>query len=271
MSSSTPASEPPESSGAPSLLDIYLALAHIGAASGPLAPLPGEAPEETPRLHITHAATGEWRVFVRPDLPPTLRQRLAALPPAFLFTEHARVAELLAQGEGRHAVPSGYLGDDLWIGRTLLFPECLAPDLPSRIARAVVRLEPTESGTPGADFYGSPAPASARLRPAIAAADEAAHAREVFPGAQFAVIEDDVVVATCESSRESALAAEAWVRTLPASRGRGYATLVTAAWALDVRRRGKAPFYSHHRDNAASAGVARALGLLPFLDDVGYL
>jgi hypothetical protein len=38
-----------------------------------------------------------------------------------------------------------------------------------------------------------------------------------------------------------------------------------------VRRRGKTPFYSHHRENNGSAGVARALRLIPFLEDVGYL
>jgi hypothetical protein len=249
---------------ASSLLDIYLALSHIGGPdAGPLAPLAGEATEETPRVHVARLADGQWRVFIRPDLPGAIRQQLAALPPAALFSEYARVANILAHG-GTGANSANTPGADLWIGRTLLFPD----DLTDALARNIVRLAPACDGD---DSYGAPTPAAERLRPAIAPTDEAPPAREVFPGEQFAALADGLVVATCESARESALAAEAWVRTLPAARGRGYATRVTAAWALDVRRRGKTPFYSHHRENNGSAGVARALRLIPFLDDVGYL
>jgi len=248
---------------APSLLDIYLALSHVGPATGPLAPLPGEAPEETPRLHIAHTVAGEWRIFIRPDVPADIQRRLAALPSETLFTDYVRVAALLALGDGHGATPATDLGDGLWIGRTLLFPDDLAPALTSHSLADVVRL------WPDGDHYGAPAPGA--MRPALAPRDEPPPRRDTFPAEQFAVVVDGLVVATCESSRESELAAEAWVRTLPAARGRGYAVRVTAAWALDARRRGKIPFYSHHRANAASAGVARTLGLIPFLEDVGYL
>ncbi len=249
-------------SAAPSLLDIYLALAHIGLAAGPLAPLAGEAPEETPRLHVTHAATGEWRVFIRPDVSAAIRHQLAALAPESLFTEHARVAALLAQDT--QGGDDAAAGADLWIGRTLLFPDDLAPTLARAPQRDILRL------WPDGDHYGAPAPGVARLWSGAALREEPPP-RAVFPGEQFAIVVDGLVVATCESSRESELAAEAWVRTLPAARGQGYATRVTAAWALDARHRGKIPFYSHQRANAASAGVARALGLIPFLEDIGYL
>lgn len=248
-------------SHAPSLLDTYLALAHIGAASGPLAPLAGEAPEETPRLHIAHAAEGAWRVFIRPDVPDDIRSRLAALTPEELFTDYARVAGILARGDARAQAAS--LAEGLWVGRTLLFPDTQA--LAHVQILDLVRLPP------GADHYASVMTEDAPLRSARLPADEPPPAREVFPREQFAALKGRVVVSTCESSRESALAAEAWVRTVPQMRGRGYATRVTAAWALDVRRRGKTPFYSHHRDNHASAGVAHALRMIPFLEDVGYL
>jgi hypothetical protein len=117
--------------------------------------------------------------------------------------------------------------------------------------------------TPGLDVYGESAP----LRAPVASDG----AELPFLPRQFAIIADGLVVATCESSRESAAAAEAWVRTLSTYRGRGYATRVTAAWARDARQRHKEPFYSHHRDNVASAAVARALRLIPFLDDAGFL
>jgi len=254
----------------PALLDIYLALSHIGGPdAGPLAPLPGEATEETPRVHVVRLTDGQWRVFIRPDLPDAIRQQLAALPPAALFSDYARVASILESGDTGANSAVNTFGAGLWIGRTLLFPDDLTPALTRRPPGDIVRVAPALDG--GGDSYGAPTPAAGRLRPAIAPADEAPPAREAFPGEQFAALADGLVVATCESARESALAAEAWVRTLPTSRGRGYATRVTAAWALDVRRRGKTPFYSHHRENSGSAGVARALRLIPFLDDVGYL
>lgn len=247
------------------LLDIYLALSHIGpqsVAPSPLAPLPGEAPEETPRVYVAHASgpTGPtaqvWRVCLRDDLPPVARAALAALPPRALANDRAQVEAMLAA--------SGPPCEGVWVGRTSRFPDELPSELISRVA-GVVHLPA------GVDGYGQPAPAEG-LRPALPRLDdEAPPAPTVFPVGQFAIVEGGRVVATCESSRESLVAAEAWVRTEPAARGKGYATRVTAAWALDARWRGKIPFYSHHRDNAASAGVARALGLIPFLDDVGYL
>ncbi|HET9111792.1 MAG TPA: GNAT family N-acetyltransferase [Ktedonobacterales bacterium] len=254
----------------PTLLDVYLALSHVGApATGPLAPLPGEEEEETPRLHITHTADGHWRVFMRADLPSATRQRLATLAPETLFIDHAQVVSILAEGIGMRATDIG-----VWRGRTLLFPD----DLSSRLSRRqqdsasqATALDDLVRIGPGVDCYGQPAPDSAQRRPALAAPDEPIPPPETFPREQFAALADGVVVATCVSARESALAAEAWVRTTPAARGRGYATRVTAAWALDVRWRGKTPFYSYARDNRASAGVARSLDLVSFLDDVGYL
>lgn len=255
---------------APTLLDVYLALSHVGApTTGPLAPLPGEEAEETPRLHIAHTADGHWRVFTRADLPTATRQRLATLAPEALFTDHAQVMSILAEGGGMRATDIG-----VWRGRTLLFPDDLSPALTRRHQESADQaVEPDNLVRlgPGVDDYGQPAPDGAQRRPALTTPDEPIPPPEAFPHEQFAALAGGVVVATCVSARESALAAEAWVRTLPAARGRGYATRVTAAWALDVRRRGKTPFYSYARDNRASAGVARSLDLIPFLDDVGYL
>lgn len=249
----------------PSTLDIYLALSHIGAARGALAPLVGEAPEETPRVHVARTMAGEWRVFLRPDLPSVVRATLLAWGPATLFTDLPRVARLLAFGAAPDAPTDDFDHLGVWVGRTLLFPADLAARLAQDSLARVVRMEA------GADHYGSPAPGAARLRPALLPPTAPIPPRTAFPAEQFAALADGVVVATCESARESELAAEAWVRTVPAARGQGHATRVTAAWALDARRRGKIPFYSHNRANVASAGVARALGLIPFLEDVGYL
>ncbi len=235
------------------MLESYLALSHIISAppDSPLAPLPGEAPEETPRYYVARAAWGVWRVYIRPDTPAALRLDLSALPPEQALNDPDAILRRFAQ--------HGVACQSIWQGRTARFPSDLDPTL----AAGVIPLPA------GLDVYGERAPsleAPAEERP-----EETGARAAPFTPCQFAIIADGLVVSTCESSRESGYAAEAWVRTLVTYRGRGYATRVTTAWALDVRRRGKEPFYSHHRDNQASAGVARALRLTPFLEDAGVL
>lgn len=79
--------------------------------------------------------------------------------------------------------------------------------------------------------------------------------------AVFAVVIDGRVVSACASSRENDDAAEAWVFTDPAFRGRGYATQAVAAWGSDALRQGKAAFYSRRDENVGSVNVAHKLRL----------
>lgn len=69
------------------------------------------------------------------------------------------------------------------------------------------------------------------------------------------------VVSVCFSARRSPAAAEAGVETVASYRGRGFAPLVTAAWARRIRQSGRLPLYSTSLSNAASLAVARKLGL----------
>ncbi len=78
----------------------------------------------------------------------------------------------------------------------------------------------------------------------------------------FAVLRDGRAVAF--SFRSVAGTAEAGVETLPARRGRGYATAATAAWMRVVRRSGRVAFYSVAAGNAASLAVGRKLAGAPY-------
>lgn len=82
-----------------------------------------------------------------------------------------------------------------------------------------------------------------------------------------AVIQDSQAVAVCSSVRLNRQAAEAGVHTLEASRGKGYAVMVTALWANLVLERGLMPFYSTSWENTASQGVARKLNAQMFGED----
>jgi len=72
------------------------------------------------------------------------------------------------------------------------------------------------------------------------------------------------------SSRSNGHAAELAVETLPAYRRRGYAQLVSAAWANVQLGAGRVAFYSHLAANTASAALAQRLGVVPLFDWVSY-
>ena len=86
----------------------------------------------------------------------------------------------------------------------------------------------------------------------------------------YAAIRDGKAVSVCLSARVAAKAYEAGVETLEDYRGNGYASCVVAAWAAEVRRMDRIPFYSTSWENIASQGVARRLGARMFGADLHF-
>lgn len=81
-------------------------------------------------------------------------------------------------------------------------------------------------------------------------------------GPWAAVADDERVLALCHTPKPVLpVAAECGVWTEPGHRGRGLATVATAAWARLLAGEAQHLFYSHHWRNEASAGVAGRLGL----------
>jgi hypothetical protein len=84
----------------------------------------------------------------------------------------------------------------------------------------------------------------------------------------FIVQRDDKIVSACVSARENAKCGEAWVYTNPEYRNQGFAQKVVNSWARSLLDRRKVPFYSHKIDNAASANLARKLGLQLVFEEI---
>lgn len=199
-------------------------------------------PDETPapRLLVARTADGLLSRFGH-SVPEALAQRLAALierePPGGDFRAPPACVEELSAALAEHA--------------------------------------PIVDG--GGPAYGFPEALTASQE-AVPITTEVELVRESFPwvtdpGWQpcYAMVRDGVAVSVCFSARNGARAAEAGVETLPAFRGRGYASAVTAAWGAAIRSSGRIPLYSTSWENLASRGVARRVGLFMFGADMHWM
>lgn len=220
------------------LLRIQLSLQCIGVETdNVLTRIPGADPDGIPRYYVARFPDGTYETFFAREVPVAARTRLAGLPADTAFANPATIERILAGGSA---------GEEVWTGVSYTVPGVAAP----AEYRDVVRLTPEEHSTLVAHYD-----------PELTLDGRAA----------FAIIREGRIAASCVSSRENAMAGEAWVRTEEAYRGQGLARQVTAAWGAALRLAGKVAFYSHHIENVGSAGVARSLGLHPFVRDVGYL
>lgn len=119
------------------------------------------------------------------------------------------------------------------------------------------------------EWHGSTYVATSPFDAASTAGVTERPANEGAGGRSFVVLDGDTVLSGCSSSRENDSAAEAWVWTEPFVRRRGYGRRCVAAWANDLLRKDKVPFYSHAHDNNASHVLARSLGLTWVFDAIG--
>ncbi len=217
------------------LVRLQLELECIGVAAGQtLVRIAGPDPDTIARFYIVRSIDGYYS-FLRSDLPASLRKSLAALVIGEAFGDQELVLPLLAP----HA-PCNNISHFI----TYVFPDSLSDgDHPNAVRLTDAHWRLLRKYDPKIDLQRHTA---------------------------FALIADDQIVSTCESSRENARAGEAWVRTIPRFRNRGYARQVTAAWAHYLKQQGKVPFYSHRPNNTASRALAKSLGLIHLFDGVAY-
>lgn len=203
---------------------------------------PDPPPGPAPRVYLGVTSSGIVRAY-RHDVPLELRTAIDQLcddhPDA--LKDLAAFVSRLEQTLAQHA-PSG-TPSEIRTGPAYSFP-----DSPAAPAGAVL-MQPGQEAPLAATFPFT-----------------ATWLRESWPC--YAMLDGDRVVAICDSARRTAHVAEAGVDTLPEYRGRGYAALVTAAWAKAIRAAGITPVYSTSADNHASQAVARKLGLREFGWDV---
>ncbi len=196
--------------------------------------------ELAPRFFFGHTAEGSlWRF--RYDLHPDTRRKLAALAAA-----EPVGSELQAQPNNLEAFLTVLREEEevqsIYCGPAYRFPDVLpTPAIVTMITRSNLQV----------------------LRGMVADVDDVARHFEAGQPT-VAVLEENLAVSLCYSSRLTDHVAMAGVETLEPFRGRGYATAVVAGWARAVRAMGRIPLYGTTWDNRASQGVARKLGLIRY-------
>ncbi len=188
--------------------------------------MPGPNPDPMPRFYVAKHADG-YNAFIRHDVSEHIRKELTALPVEMAYGDEERVRRILAQ-EAPCREASRYF--------THTFPNNMTRDSYPKAVRLGQKHQ--------ALMHEYDSRFSALERRLV-----------------YAIIEDGKIVSTCQSSRENAVAGEAWLRTLPEYRGRGYAKQVTRMWAHELQMVGKIPFYSLKLGNEPSRALAESLKL----------
>ena len=187
------------------LLRIQMTMQRIDVyAAGRLVRIPGPDPDGIPRYHGACYDDGGCDRFFAATVPARLLDSLRMLPLSTAFDEPDAVARFLA-----HYAPV----KGIWIASSSVARQPFSPaDYPdvTRLATVPVGLvAPFDSDLVGMHLTGA------------------------------VIMRDGQIVSRCVSSRESELAGEAWVRTLPTYQGNGFMSQVVAAWASALMCAGK--------------------------------
>lgn len=203
-----------------------------------------EDPDPAPRVFIGASAEGIVRRY-RCDLAAEVVHGIDALLPdnADLFDVYTRASLLGATAD---ALAASAPVREISLGPAYVFPADL-PETPG-----IVEITPQNVSLAQPHFSYT-----------------AEHLADLSPC--WAAVVDGVAVSVCTCARRTPLAAEASLYTEEAFRGRGFAPLVTAAWARAVRRSGRIPLYSTDERNLASQAVAGKLGLRQYGLDISLV
>ena len=204
-----------------------------------LEPVPPPTP--APRIYLGVTSGGSVHAY-RQDVPAALRAAIDQRCEYMAPLAHSPEALLPAL----RGVLAAHVPDREWelsTGPAFVFPDILP------VSTGVTFVEPGHEGLLAEHFPFT-----------------ATWLRERWPC--YAVVVGDRAVSVCYSARRTSAVAEAGVDTAEAFRGRGYAALVTIAWANAIRAAGITPIYSTSDGNLASRAVARKLGLREFGWDV---
>jgi len=185
----------------------------------------GPEPDDIPRAAAVSLG-GNSRIYLREDLPETVKANIRVLDPRGVLSRPDLVARVLAPVSGP---------DPRWMC------SCVIPDghpLPGDVG--VQRLTRRDHGLLGRCF-------------------ESGFARLAERRPVFALVIDGVIASACVSVRQNASAGEAWVATDPRHRRQGLAQQVVAAWARDCWSAGLVAFYSYEEVNRPSEALARSL------------
>jgi hypothetical protein len=196
--------------------------------------IPGPYPDDISNFLVAKHSKG-YSAFISKELPKSIREKLQLLSGEEAFTNSELVKSILGDY---------YPNDGPKKYNSFIF----SPNIDSQLFWEAVLLDKSHE----------------KLFREFESASE-------FPKhPAFGVVRDGKLVCVCESSRENNEAAEAWVRTSESYRGKGFGKQVTLAWANNLQKLGKTPFYSYKASNLLSSYLAKSLGLVQISEEITY-
>lgn len=212
---------------------LQLSLECIGLNDqGFLVRTPGPDPDDIARLYAFSDTNG-CSMFIRADVPRSVKNQLLALGPERAFEDKVRVEGIFVKIDPCEEIRQ-------WETYVLL-------EGPSTEEFPSVAQIPWQSK-------------DHNQRVSFSSSRE-----------NHVILQEGEIISSCVSVRENDASAECYVYTEKDYRRRGFGRQVTASWAASIIRKGKIPFYSHARDNEPSRKLANGLSFLQAHSLVTYV